>query len=133
MSEDPFYCGNLNQAEETSATSVLIEEKKKIWRIKTRQEFVDTLGPDWTSYARNSEGCWNSRGKMEWLLGKPLHEVINSKEDREIWNRMPATSRGLIREETTFYVINHEGADDDDPEGPWTIWPYYDVVYDYPV
>jgi len=53
MSEDPFYCGDLNQAEETSATSVFIEEDEKIWRIKTEKEFEETLSPDHLEYERD--------------------------------------------------------------------------------
>lgn len=135
MSEDIFYCGDgdFSEAEEKQIKA-FVSERKKVWRIKTRQEFVETLGPDWNFYSRNNEGHWNSRGKMDWLLGKPLHEVMNSKEDREHWNGMPRISGEMeFNQQTQFHVLNHEGADDDHPEGPWVIWPHDDIVYDYPV
>jgi len=133
--EDIFYCGEEDffEAEEKNIKA-FASGRNKLWRIKTRQEFVETLGLDWNSYYRANEGSWNSDGKMEWLLGKPLHEVMNSKEDRERWNGMPRISGEMeFNQNTKFYVLDHEGADDNDPEGPWVIWPYYDIVYDYPV
>ena len=93
--EDIFYCGNgdFSEAEEKKIKA-FVPECKKIWRIKTRQEFVDTLGPGWASYYRNDEGAWNTEGRMEWLLGKPLHEVLSNNEDREHWNGM---EKSLVR------------------------------------
>ena len=131
--EDIFYCGNgdFSEAEEKKIKA-FVPECKKIWRIKTRQEFVDTLGPGWASYYRNDEGAWNTEGRMEWLLGKPLHEVLSNNEDREHWNGMEKVSgQTSFNRQTKFKVLDNETAPDDDD--PWVIWPYYDIVYATPV
>ena len=130
--EDIFYCGegDLSDAEENQ-TKVFVNEPDKIWRIKTREEFLASLGPSWNSYRRNGDGSWNSDGKMEWLLGKPLHEVMNTQEDREHWKGMQRISGEMeFKQGTRLRVRYNEGLDSLDS---WTIWPYYDIVYDYPV
>jgi hypothetical protein len=130
--EDLFYCGDgdFSDAEEKQIKA-FVSGRKKVWRIKTRPEFIDTLGPRWASYVRADDGAWNSDGKMEWLLGKPLHEVMNTQADREHWNGMERISGEMeFNESTQFKVLDHEGSNDDDP---WIIWPHYDIVYDYPV
>lgn len=138
MSEDPFYCGDLNQAEETSATSVFIEEKKKIWRIKTEKEFEETLGLDHLAYERDVEGCWNYEGQMNWLMGKPLHEVLKNPIDRLLWQTKGEHGGGLFpkRNARLLCMCEEEYRNiptTTDSRTKWTIWPYYDVVYDYPV
>jgi len=138
MSEDPFYCGDLNQAEETSATSVFIEEDEKIWRIKTEKEFEETLGPAHLDYERDVRARWNSEGRMNWLMGKPLHEVLKTPDDRLLWQtKGQHEGRRSFRETTRLSCMREEEYRNiptaDDGRNGWTIWPYYDVVYDYPV
>jgi len=138
MSEDPFYCGDLNQAEETSATSVFIEEKKKIWRIKTEKEFEESLGPHHLAYERDNEAYWNLEGRMNWLMGKPLHEVLKTSFDRLLWKtRGQLDGRRSIGQTTRLSTMCEEEYRNipttNSVSNKWTIWPYYDVVYDYPV
>lgn len=120
--EDLFYCGESSFTESIDRATPKVEPEK-IWRIKTEQEFIETLGPNWHREIRHGGG-WNPDGDMIWLLGKPVEEVLHSTDT--FW---PAPHAGRFSVSDRIRTVYYEGT----REGYWTIWPYYDIVYDYPV
>lgn len=124
MEEDIFYCGEAVTNSDEAAWSCFVTNKRpeKIWRFKTEEEFRrDNLWIQESSGASRPYD-WNSRGSMNYLIGKPVEPEL-------------FTSGGFFKavieaKEGGFKVVADCDADSD--REYWTV-DYQDIIYDYPV
>lgn len=97
--------------QEVEEVEVLTETPQKgFWRIMTEQEMVDKYG------SINNIPKWNSKGKMDWIFGMPIKELIQDDlTEEQIGNKFRDNISILTDEKK-------------DPNGrSWYIFPRYAV------
>lgn len=125
MEEDIFYCGEAVTNFDEAAWSCFVTKKgpEKIWRFKTEKEFRESKR--WItngSVGYSHPYDWNSRGSMNYLVGKPV--------EPELFRSGGSFKAVIEAKEGGFKVVADCDADSD--REYWTV-DYQDIIYDYPV
>ena len=75
------------------------------YRIKTEQEFINEFGVNWFTSVH-----WNISGKMIWLLGKKITEIIDESDYDDVLNK--------VKNNSSFFTSLFK---DPNKEGPWAL------------